>query len=66
MRVIFTAWLLIGTQFEHGSKHEGWWPMPTSSEAECAQILSYAMARAPINVVFTCETLEDTLEYVKQ
>jgi hypothetical protein len=66
MRIIFTAWLLIGNQFEHGSQHEGWWPMPTGSEEECARILTYAMARAPADVVFTCETLEDTLEYVQK
>ena len=63
MKTIFTAWLLVNGVWTHGFHYNGWWPVPTTSEAECNVYLDYAEANAPEGLRFTCETVEDTREF---
>ena len=64
MKLVFTAWLLMNGVWTHGSAVDGWWPVVAASEEKCQEYLEYSLEHPTEGVKFTCETLEDTQEWV--
>lgn len=65
MKLFFTAWLMINGAWTHGSISDGWWPLAYQTEEGCQAALAYVERNPTSGVTFTCETLEDTMVYIK-
>lgn len=72
MKVVLTAWLLIGGSWYHGSVVHGWWPFALQTEEACyaaiERIEREGLVAAPVGseVVFTCETSEDSFRHIQE